>query len=76
MTTPASVAYLCGAGPLIPDTTSDCPDRDRHTPAPTGYVDWHEWAGKMHRNGARQRRCPGCGRLVIWTTPNREVRWP
>lgn len=35
-------------------------------PAPTGYNDWHEWAGVQHRGGLRQTRCPDCGR---WQFP-------
>ena len=52
--------------PAVPDTTSDCPRRDEHTPAPTGYVQWHEWAAAQHRAGRRQRRCPGCDLLEVW----------
>jgi len=42
-----------------------CPQAEKHTSVPLGYMDWHFWAvekGKTHR----QVRCPGCARLAIW----------
>lgn len=42
-----------------------CPNAKQHTPAPKGYIEWHEWArrkGKTHR----QQKCPGCDRYEIW----------
>ena len=42
-----------------------CPQRDGHTPCPTGYVAWHEWAEEMMKTH-RQRKCPGCGLYAIW----------
>lgn len=63
---------LCGGGPVVPDTTSACPDRDRHTPAPSGYVDHAEWAARMYARGFRQHRCPACRLLKVWTAPNLE----
>ena len=68
--------FICGGGPPVPDTTSGCPRRDEHTPQPAGYVDRSAWAGAMLRAGAKQRRCPGCGLLVVWTAPARPVKWP
>jgi hypothetical protein len=44
-----------------------CPQVDQHTPAPDGYVAWHEWAEEMHAKGYRTKRCPGCGLYKIWT---------
>lgn len=32
-------------------------------PPPSGYLDWHEWAGVQHRAGLRQLRCADCGKL-------------
>jgi hypothetical protein len=29
-------------------------------PAPSGYLEWHEWARTQLRAGLRQRRCPKC----------------
>lgn len=42
-----------------------CPRADLHTPAPSGYVAWGEWAEAMSRTH-RQRACPGCRLLSIW----------
>lgn len=42
-----------------------CPDVERHTAAPTGYLAWHEWAEKMAKTH-RQKRCATCGFYVIW----------
>lgn len=57
--------YLCGTGdsPLVVERT--CPNWERHTPSPRGYLDWHEWAKAMSK-GFRQRKCPGCDRYEIW----------
>ena len=41
--------------------TAEC----RHTPCPTGYVAWHEWAEKKALTH-EQERCPGCGLWAIW----------
>ena len=68
--------FICGGGPVTPDVTSACPDRDRHTPAPTGYVDQAEWAARMYARGFQQRRCPGCGLWKVWVAQRREVAWP
>jgi hypothetical protein len=48
-----------------PDTTSGCPNAAEHTPAPSGYVSWHEWAKRMGKTH-HQQRCPGCDLLKIW----------
>ncbi len=39
--------------------------RCRHTPAPVGYMAWHEWAKKKAKTH-RQERCPECRRWAIW----------
>lgn len=44
-----------------------CPNEAAHTPAPAGYVAWHEWAAKMGRTH-RQVRCPGCGLFRVWVS--------
>jgi hypothetical protein len=47
-------------------SADDCPDAARrHTPSPTGYIAWHEWAEKKARTHV-QRRCPSCGFLAVW----------
>lgn len=28
---------------------------------PTGYIEWHDWAGVQSRAGLKQRRCATCG---------------
>lgn len=43
----------------------ECPRADLHTPAPTGYADWHLWAENKSKTH-RQKRCPGCQLLKIW----------
>lgn len=63
--------YLCDLS-YTPGVTAlvkqhrECPSWEQHEPEPTGYVAWHEWAGKMMRTH-RQTRCTGCDLLVIWT---------
>jgi hypothetical protein len=32
-------------------------------PAPSGYLEWHEWARVQLKAGLRQKRCRGCGLL-------------
>lgn len=34
--------------------------------APTGYLDWHEWAEVQHKAGLRQKECGRCGK---WCYP-------
>jgi hypothetical protein len=47
----------------LPD---QCPDRDRlHTPCPSDYLGWHEWAARKARTH-RQTRCPTCDLFAIW----------
>lgn len=65
---------LCGGDYTChPDTESDCHDRDKHTPVPSGYVDRSEWAKQMIYRGSVQRRCPTCGLYAIWTEPSRPL---
>lgn len=45
-------------------TKETCPDRDKHSPQPEGYLQWHAWADKMKRTH-RQIRCPTCGLYAI-----------
>ena len=47
------------------DAPAPCPRADLHTPAPTGYLAWHEWAEGMSGT-YEQQACPGCRRLFIW----------
>lgn len=68
--------FICGAddGQRV-DPNPDCPEHDKHTPQPPGYIQWHEWAGKMARTRHCQRACPGCGLRLIWlpTEPGGEA---
>lgn len=43
----------------------DCPDIEKHTACPSGYLAWHEWAEKMSKTH-KQKRCPTCGLWTIW----------
>jgi hypothetical protein len=47
-------------GPMPP-----CPEAQRHTPAPTRFMAWHEWARRMARTH-HQVRCPACGLFAVW----------
>lgn len=29
---------------------------------PSGYLQWHEWAGIQHKSGLRQQQCGRCGK--------------
>lgn len=51
----------------------DCPQRDKHTPAPDGYMQWHAWAHRM-AVGHRQVRCRGCKRYAIWVVKGTNKR--
>lgn len=42
-----------------------CPDKAKHTPCPSGYIEWHAWAKKMGKTHV-QHRCPTCNCLSIW----------
>ncbi len=55
---------ICGDGPLVV-ANPDCPNAAAHEPQPTGYVAWHQWAGRMARTHT-QRKCDGCGLHNIW----------
>ena len=35
-------------------------------PAPSGYLEWHEWAAVQHKAGLRQKQC---GRCLLWKFP-------
>lgn len=50
---------------MKPDEYPYCPHFEDHTPAPSDYIQWHEWAEKMAKTH-KQRRCPGCGLYAIW----------
>jgi len=43
----------------------NCPNREQHTPCPSGYLDWHAWAKRMDHTH-RQVRCEGCELFLIW----------
>ncbi len=63
----ASQIIICGSGPPVPDITSACPQRDNHTPSPSGYTAWFEWAARMVSRGSVQKRCPTCRLYACWT---------
>jgi len=42
-----------------------CPNQSMHTPEPADYCAWFDWAKEKSKTH-HQRRCPGCGRFVIW----------
>lgn len=42
-----------------------CPQVEQHTPAPSDYGIWHDWAQEMGRTHI-QTRCGGCGMWEIW----------
>ncbi len=60
---------ICGGGPLVVPNAdcpnADCPNAAAYEPQPTGYVAWHQWAGRMARIHT-QRKCDGCGLHNIW----------
>ena len=44
-------------------------EQQRYRPgdqAPTGYLEWHEWAEVQHKAGLRQKQCGRCG---LWRFP-------
>lgn len=43
-----------------------CGNVHHHTPAPSGYANWHDWAEQMNLDGYKQVRCPQCDRYEIW----------
>lgn len=58
--------------PLSPD--EPCLRAELHTAAPSDYLKWHTWAGKMGATH-KQERCPGCGLWRIWKPkPKARVR--
>lgn len=50
-----------------------CPNLLDHTPAPTGYLEWHEWA-RLKSKTHKQIRCRGCGRFQIWIPRERRSK--
>lgn len=42
-----------------------CVNEAAHTPSPTGYIAWTEWAEEM-RKTHEQTRCEGCGLWLVW----------
>lgn len=36
-----------------------------HTPCPSGYLEWHDWAREKIKTHT-QHRCPVCKRWAIW----------
>jgi len=45
--------------------TDPCPNVIDHTPCPSGYIQWHEWAAKISKTH-RNLKCAGCGLYKIW----------
>lgn len=50
--------------------SNDCPQVEKHTASPDGYIAWHEWAERMSET-YRQVKCPDCGLYAIWV-PKKE----
>ncbi len=50
-----------------------CPHQAAHTPAPSAYLDWHDWARRMEKTH-RQVMCNGCGRYLIWRPKSKCAR--
>lgn len=46
-------------------TVETCPDREQHTPCPSGYLAWHEWAEEMSKTH-KQKRCATCKLFAVW----------
>lgn len=42
------------------------PEYKAGDPAPTGYLQWHEWAAVQHKAGLRSKQCGRCG---LWRFP-------
>lgn len=61
--------YLCEPDLTLVIEPSDCPRNGEHTPAPSGYIAWHQWAAQMNLTH-RQVRCVGCGKFAIWVRKN------
>ncbi len=34
-------------------------------PAPSGYLDWHQWAKVQHNAGLRQKKCALCRKWLF-----------
>lgn len=52
-----------------PEPKEICPNQMEHTEQPEGYLDWMSWADRHHKDGWRQKKCPGCGFYAIWILP-------
>jgi hypothetical protein len=58
-----SAVYICPV-----DTTPkphECERGGTHTPQPTGYLAWFEWADEMSKTH-RSTRCRYCGLFAVW----------
>lgn len=58
----------------MPHRDPPCPQAAKHTPCPTSYSGWHDWADRMARTHD-QVRCDGCGKFAIWV-PKTAARDP
>ena len=60
-------------GHFVPEFPGEC---EPHTPGPTSYLQWGEWADQKAAAGYVQRQCKGCGLWMIWERPGlaRSVR--
>lgn len=58
---------------LSPVTREECPDLEKHTVCPVGYLHWHEWAEKKARTH-NQSQCPTCGYWAIWKPKKRRAK--
>ncbi|CAB4906218.1 unannotated protein [freshwater metagenome] len=55
--------------PLI---VTECDAGGQHTPAPRGYLEWHEWATERE-NTHEQVQC-ACGLWAIWVPTAKAIR--
>lgn len=51
----------------------DCPEVERHTSVPSGYVARAEDAERRLAAGEVQRQCPACGLWAIWDVPSAQA---
>ena len=53
------------------ERAEQCLHANEHTPAPEGYLQWHEWAEKKLKTHD-PFRCPHCQFFVIWKPRKRK----
>jgi hypothetical protein len=58
--------------PMRYDSEDDCPDRDKHTPKPHGYLEHSVWAARMSESHTNEQ-CQTCGFWAIWRDVDGQV---